>query len=201
MLDERTTATDALAAGGPRWLDRCVAWCGRRERTLLVAIVLGQLLVLVAVATLHAAPLVFGQTVVLDTLPVDPRDPFRGDYVILRYAFTDEAGLNGAVGLPSPASTPSPFAWQEDQPAYVALTSLPDGSWQTGPATPLPPATRPYLAGRHTGGRFLFGIEAYYVQEGQGIEWEKVNRAGDLQAELAVAPWGQATLRGLKRKS
>lgn len=201
MLDEPTTATEAQKAGGPRWLDRCVAWCGHRERTLLVAIVLGQLLVLVAVATLHAAPLVFGQTVVLDTLPVDPRDPFRGDYVILRYTFTDEAGLNGAVGTSSPPNATSPYTWQEDQPAYVALTAQPDGTWQASSPTPQAPTTKPYLAGRHTRGRFLFGIEAYYVQEGQGIEWEKVNRAGDLQAELAVAPWGQATLRGLKRKS
>jgi len=182
------------------WLDRCAAWGMRRERLLLAAIVLGQLLVLVAIATLHAAPLVFGQTVVLDTLPVDPRDPFRGDYVILRYPFTDPAGVNSTVGQPSPANTPSTITWQEDEPAYVELTKLPDGSWQPSPPNPERPATRPYLAGRYAGGQFLFGIEAYYVQAGHGKELEDARRAGKLQAEVAVAPWGQATLRGLREK-
>lgn len=186
--------------GSSRWLDRVADWSSRREWTLLVAIVLGQLLVLVAIATLHAAPLVFGQTVVLDTLPVDPRDIFRGDYVTLRYAFTDSAGLNGAVGVPSAANSPPAFTWQEDQPAYVPLTRLADGQWQAGPAQPTPPATNPYLTGRYTAGQFRFGIEAYYVQEGEGKTLEDANRAGKLQAEIAVAPWGQATLRALRQK-
>ena len=130
----------SIDQGSPNWLDRIADRGGRRERTLLVAIVLGQLLVLVAIATLHAAPLVFGQTVVLDTLPVDPRDMFRGDYVTLRYAFSNAA--IGAVGAPSSAGSPPAFAWQEDQPAYVPLTHLADGQWQAGPAQPTPPATK-----------------------------------------------------------
>jgi uncharacterized membrane-anchored protein len=186
--------------GSPSWLDRVAGWASRRERTLLVAIVLGQLLVLVAIATLHAAPLVFGQTVVLDTLPVDPRDIFRGDYVILRYAFSISAAVNSAVGSPSPGNAPPTFAWQEDQPAYVPLTQLADGQWQASPAQPTPPATKPYLTGRYTAGQFRFGIEAYYVQEGEGKSLEDANRAGKLQAEIAVAPWGQATLRALRQK-
>ncbi len=194
--DELQTAEQS----SPNWLDRVAGWGGRRERTLLVAIVLGQLLVLVAIATLHAAPLVFGQTVVLDTLPFDPRDIFRGDYVILRYAFSNSAAVNSAVGPPSPGSATSTFAWQEDQPAYVPLTRLSDGQWQAGTAQPTAPATKPYLTGRYTAGEFRFGIEAYYVQEGEGKALEDANRAGKLQAEIAVAPWGQATLRALRQK-
>jgi uncharacterized membrane-anchored protein len=55
-----------------------------------------------------------------------------------------------------------------------------------------------YLRGRYTGDYrqpVQFGIEAYYVQEGQGLELERLQRANQLSAEIAVAPWGQAKLR------
>lgn len=199
MPETRDIQAEPREPGGPRWLDPLAAWCSRRERALLVAIVLGQILVLVAIATLHAAPLVCGQTVLLQALPVDPRDPFRGDYVILRYAFTDPTALN-AAGLSGPTNSPAGHAWREDQPAYVVLTKRSDGHWDAGQPTPQRPAGQTYLAGRYARGRFVFGIEAFYVKQGVGRELEQAIRQGELWAEVAVAPWGQATLRGLRRK-
>jgi uncharacterized membrane-anchored protein len=42
-----------------------------------------QLVVLGGMIALHAAPLWFGETVLLKVEPVDPRGLMRGDYVIL----------------------------------------------------------------------------------------------------------------------
>ena len=42
-----------------------------------------------------------------------------------------------------------------------------------------------------------FGIEAFYVQEGTGGEWERLRNARRLAAEVALAPWGKAKLRRL----
>ena len=43
-----------------------------------------------------------------------------------------------------------------------------------------------------------FGIESYYVQEGTGLDYEAAVRRGRVSAVVAVAPDGQAALRGLR---
>ncbi len=64
--------------------------------------------------------------------------------------------------------------------------------------------TRPesgiYLQGaiRHMwGANPVFGIEAWYVQEGQGKEWEEAIREKKVLAEILVVPSGKARLKGL----
>lgn len=199
---------NTLAAGdgsiywqGPGWLERLIAWCSGHERLLLAAIAGAQLAVLGGMIVVDALPLVVGETVVLPVQPVDPRDLFRGDYVILQYDFS-RPGMPARTGVPS-AAVASPAApvdgWKEDQPVYVTLARSADsGHWQATSirATP-PPAGATYLRGRYTGGQFLFGIEAFYVQEGTGRVLEQARNRGELMAEVAVAPWGQAALREL----
>ena len=48
------------------------------------------------------------------------------------------------------------------------------------------------------GNDLRFGIEAFYVQEGTGKELERLRNSGQLSAEIAVTPWGQARLCGLE---
>ncbi|MCY2937868.1 MAG: GDYXXLXY domain-containing protein [Planctomycetota bacterium] len=43
----------------------------------------------------------------------------------------------------------------------------------------------------------VFGIEAWYVQEGQGKELEAATREKKVLAEIQVAPSGKARLKGL----
>jgi uncharacterized membrane-anchored protein len=47
-----------------------------------------QLVILVGMIAVRAIPLVTGQIVLVKVQPVDPRDLFRGDYVILSYDFS-----------------------------------------------------------------------------------------------------------------
>ncbi|MEX0977959.1 MAG: GDYXXLXY domain-containing protein, partial [Pirellulales bacterium] len=72
----------------PAWVDAAAAWIKAHTRGLLAAGVLFQLLVLASMILLHAAPFVFGERIWLRVRPVDPRDPFRGDYVVLTYDFS-----------------------------------------------------------------------------------------------------------------
>lgn len=64
-----------------------------RGRALLAACTgAGCLSVLVVMLVLHAWPLWTGETVhLLVPRPVDPREPFRGDYVVLAYPFSSFA--------------------------------------------------------------------------------------------------------------
>ena len=47
-------------------------------------------------------------------------------------------------------------------------------------------------------GRLEFGIEAYYLQEGQGSKYEEAMRDHRLAAEIAVTADGRAALLGLR---
>src|ERR687893_556204 len=63
-------------------------WLKARERKILLVTATAQLVILIGMIALRAIPLITGQTVLVRVAPVDPRDLFRGDYVILSYDFS-----------------------------------------------------------------------------------------------------------------
>jgi uncharacterized membrane-anchored protein len=88
-----------------------------------------------------------------------------------------------------------------DRQVYVSLELEADGKhWHAVRASLQRPKVGKYICGRYTGEYWQpirFGIEAYYVQEGKGQNWNKLQNANKLSAEIALAPWGQAKLRRL----
>ena len=62
-----------------------------------------------------------GVEIVLESLPVDPRDPLRGDYVILRYQAEDVDGLPGARAA---AEGDQLYVTFEDRGRYWEPTAL-----------------------------------------------------------------------------
>jgi uncharacterized membrane-anchored protein len=174
-----------------------LGWIKARERKILLATVAAQLVILVSMIALRAIPLITGKTFVVRVQPVDPRDFFRGDYVILSYAFS-RTPREGIEGL-SEAERGS-YKKLEGRAVYVPLVedSIP-GHWRAEKVTVVKPESGPFLKGQMEGyGSLKFGIEAYYVQEGTGHDYEKAIRDRKLSAELAVTSGGQAALRGLR---
>jgi uncharacterized membrane-anchored protein len=143
-----------------------------------------------------------GREIVLPIIPVDPRDLFRGEYVRLSYPISqlDAALLEG----PPPAAT-APF--------YLTLAQAQGGEWSpVGISASRPKAGAPdrvVLAGRAEGGGIRafgnrsgmvwarYGIESYFVPEGQGRELETMARDRRLSARIAVGSNGRAALKGL----
>ena len=72
----------------PSRFDGWIAWIKGHERLVLLAAAAFQVIFLVAMIGLRVAPLLTGQTILIRVLPVDPRDLFRGDYVVLSYEFS-----------------------------------------------------------------------------------------------------------------
>lgn len=188
----------------PRWLDRPAAWIERHSIALLVVAGLLQLGLLAGMVAVHAAPLLVGETILLKTVPVDPRDIFRGDYVILDYEIS-RLPSNRIEGMRTAARTDysgrSPEL--EDTTVYVVLEPEADGRhYRAVRATVNKPTGQKYIKGlyrqRWGSPRIAFGIEAYYVPEGSGVVYEQAARQNTLSAEVSLAPWGQATLRSLK---
>lgn len=139
-----------------------------------------------------------GQEVLLRTVPVDPRDLFRGDYVILRYEISrlDPATLETDFDAErvaerrggEPTTVYTALAVRE---GYAEATGLffrrPSGLYLKG-------TTRPAGQGRRW--EIDYGIESYFVPEGRGREIE-ARRGEEIDVRVAVDEFGRAVILGL----
>ena len=180
------------------WGHRVLTWLKAHERTVLLGAVGFQLLVLTSMILLRATTLIHGDTVVLRVVPVDPRSMFRGEYVILSYEFS-RTPLSAIEGLPAYQPGRNEQDWQ-GRTVSVWLEPEMDGQhWHAEKVSTQPPAAGTYLRGTIVGrNRLKFGIESYFVQEGQGRRYEEAMRNRRLSAEIAVTADGDAALRGLR---
>ena len=150
-----------------------------------------------------------GTEIRLRTAPVDPRDLFRGDYVVLSYGISTVA----------PANAEAAAALQRGSTAYVRLRPCADGFMEPVSASPSRPAASEgdvVIAGRVTAAgvcatsedgradcaqprrfiRIAYGLESYFVPQGQGLAIERTERAR-IEVVAAVAPSGQAAIKRL----
>ena len=158
-----------------------------KTRLAFLIIVLFQLLILVGLTGFNEAILAFGKTVVLQTVPVDPRDIFRGDYVVLRYEIstlgyipgirTVEEGFNASVRL-----EPRDDVWQA-----VEVARVPPDDWDifiTGKAVDV----------QGNSVSMEYGIEAYFVPEGEGLA---IQRARDIKVYVSLDGSGKGVIKSL----
>lgn len=157
-----------------------------------------QVLLLLGVAGRHGLTLITGQPVLLKTAPIDPWDPLRGEYLTLNYDISRFA--EGQVEM---AGAP----YQSGQTVWVVLQKG-EPYWTATRLAASRPAT---LSGDQVAlkGRVLwyyqelgpepklelavrYGIERFYVPEGQGRELE--NRRPELSVEVKVDRFGRAGL-------
>lgn len=167
-----------------------------RKKFFYMLIVL-QVLILGGIAASHYGTLFYGEKIVLKTEPVDPRDLFYGDYVILNYEIS-----NVPLSL-----------WKEDgepdynEKVYVLLKEKDSVHEAVSVYKEKPEvkegevALKAIVKGVYNqpGEIFLkYGLERYYVEEGTGraIEEEMPDKVS-----VRVAPWGQVTVEELIRTS
>ncbi len=134
-----------------------------------------------------------GAEIALRALPIDPRDVLRGDYVVLRYEIsTAERDREGR-----------PFV--DDQTVFVSLVEAGDGDWRVGELHREPPDGGLYLRGRiHSVGPsrygIRYGIESFFVPEGEGRQYEEARNRDRLWAVVSVSPHGVAYLKRLENR-
>ncbi len=156
----------------------------RARRIAFWAVVAAQALFPLATVALNETALASGDDVRLQALPVDPHDPFRGEYVALAYEISS---------LPAP-----PGAGVGDT-VYVVLE--PTGkAWSGGSASlEYPVGDVRFIRGRitelHDGeARIEYGIETYYVEEGEGRELESAISRQELYVEVVLDDEGGARI-------
>lgn len=165
------------------------AWIQRRERVLLILAVTFQLGVLGVMIAQSGWTHLTGDTVLFRVIPVDPRDMFRGDYVILSYEFSRITPMGADLYAKESAG----------REIYVTLAEDSDGRhWSATSATFERPASGRFIKGKIVGpGNIEFGIESFFVQEGKGKEYEEARTARRLSAEVALTADGVARLKNL----
>lgn len=164
-----------------------------------LSVVVFQFLLLVGVIGYKQFTVATGETVRLQTVPVDPRSLFQGDYVVLRYV----------ISSPDPATLAGEDYFGARQTVYVALRV------ENGIATPTGlyrrrqdvPAGELYIIGKVTDVaafrpgptpasgvspvRVEYGIENVFVEEGTGKQIERTP-AERVSVEVKVDRFGHA---------
>ena len=176
-------------------------------RALAAILMLGGLILLLVES--RARILRSGAEVRLATAPVDPRDLFRGDYVILSYKIStlDPAVLDGEKAL------------KRNQTVYVRLAPGAEGFAEAKGIYLTKPAAAPgesVIEGRVTSTsscltgadgepdcklgtraiRVAYGLESYFVPQGTGKAIERTERKR-IEIVAAVAASGQAAIKRL----
>ncbi len=142
---------------------------------------------------------VTGTPVYLRTAPVDPRDPFRGDYLTLRYPFNEVrlAKVQGDLRVRHPRGAP----------VYAALKEAPGGLHELDHLSSEPPPRGLYLRGRVENDwrteslSVKYGLEAYFTQQGKAAKLEQRMRGSEgvqvpLEMRVAISSSGTGVLTG-----
>jgi uncharacterized membrane-anchored protein len=169
----------------------------------LIIVALAQTGVLAGMVIDRARLIKTGREITLPIVPVDPRDLFRGQYVRLGYDISRVPARLTEEPLPAPNA--AFFVTLEEQASGVWVPVKLDAIHAAGKFA------EPHRSqGRTQGGRLLeganapnganfvrYGIESYFVREGEGPRLEKLARDKKLAARIAVDKSGNAAIKGL----
>ncbi|MFK4511481.1 GDYXXLXY domain-containing protein [Bradyrhizobium daqingense] len=146
-----------------------------------------------------------GTEVTLQTQPVDPRDLLRGDYVVLSYDIS-QVPAGALAGKPADARHPDVF---------VKLAPNAKGLYEAVSVHAEPVAvTAPQVLIRGRVGSYggscgedrrrfcdklpiKYGLESYFVPEGEGKKLEDARNQQKLRIVAAVLPSGRAAIKRL----
>jgi uncharacterized membrane-anchored protein len=187
-------------------IDNLIARVPLLARYILAALLLCGLIL--AMVYQRAEILRNGQEVRLEVVPVDPRDLFRGDYVVLDYRIS-------SVDLPKGATSD----FRRGQKVFVTLRPNETGKVRAVAIS----ADRPAVSGADivilgtvtaasacssnesgirdckSGNRAVlvkYGLESYFVPQGEGKKIETTEKAR-LEVVAAVTPSGQSAIKRL----
>lgn len=177
------------------------------KATALLIVVILQTTLLVAMIMQRQSTLDNGTRVLLETRPVDPRSLFRGDYVRLNYTIS-------TIDLTTVGGDDK---FKRKQPLFVVLEPG-ERYWQPLSVHHQPPVLtdkQVMLSGEVTyftptlwdsdlqkslkrpNVRVRYGIENYFVPEGEGRKLERPTEGKRIDIEVAIDRSGQAAISGL----
>jgi uncharacterized membrane-anchored protein len=179
---------------------------GKRLIAAALAVALLQIGFLGWIVAGRAAILRNGAEVLLKVEPVDPRDLLRGDYVSLGYEIS-------RIPVKLIANIPPDKFSSDDQSLVVRVKKGMDGYWHPETAwldaAPAPAGTDEVdIVGHIAAGWDLnagaaralspdYGIERFYLPEGEGLAIQNDMRVRPFGVKVAVSKRGQAQIKAL----
>lgn len=172
------------------------------RRILILVCIAAQVLVLGVMAGEREFILSTGERIRLRTAPIDPRDPFRGDFVQLDYEISATASGQIRAGVRDHAK-------DKGYTVYAVLKKGEGDLYDLDYLTDEKPGDGIFLRGRVSGDWRIarrgavavkYGIERLFVEQGRGkdIERRRGTRNGlqiPMEVEVAVSPGGTAVIR------
>jgi len=145
----------------------------------LIAVLVLVLVIVLVFVLYNQWPLMTGKHIVLDTRPVDPFDPFRGQYMTIGYEIS--------------TITHSSVGFSEEDTIYVSLKEDDEGIWRSEGASKTKPALGDFIKGKVTsvsGNRVNvdYGIEQYFFERHADLPTRNIT------VEVSVASSGRAKL-------
>lgn len=173
----------------------------RRWLPVIAAVVaVAQIAVLGSMIWGRAAILRSGTEIVLAVRPIDPRDLLRGDYVIVGY---DISGLARSL-----FAGPMPEEYSGPHTLFLRLKAGEGGLWEPvsarfdgAPSAPPAPGevdlrgTAPFIPAGEGDIPAEYGIERFYLPEGQGRPIEQDMGVRPFRMKVAVAADGAAQIK------
>ncbi|MFN2467581.1 MAG: GDYXXLXY domain-containing protein [Gaiellaceae bacterium] len=154
----------------------------RRRLAWFLLLLAALVLLPIGLVVWNEVKLATGKEVLLEVRPVDPNDPFRGEYVALSYPI---------------ARTRLPAGVGTGDTVYVVLVPG-DRVWRAAGVVRDRPARGTFIRGRAGGFPGIeFGIETFYVEEGDARRYEDAIRRGAVEAKVVLDDGGGAKLRDL----
>ena len=161
------------------------------KKTLFLTIGVFWLVIILGFIAIKEFTLQTGKEVLLKTVPIDPRDLFRGDYVILRYDISN-LDLN---------AIPTDYKdFKSKDKIYVSL-NIQDGYGIPSKLHKEPPEEGLFIKGivKDAGNNMVaveYGIENYFVPEGKGRNIEQA-RGRALDSKVLIDRFGSAGIKNL----
>lgn len=161
----------------------------RHITAALCATIALQCVVLLGMVVNAATPLWTGREIHVETIPVDPRSLFRGNYARLNYAFST---------LPEDALGELTRHLRVGEIVYVSLRQGEEQVYEFAGASLDRPADGVFLRGRITRNtppyRVRYGLEAFFAPKDTAVKLEDDLRSGGL-AVVMVSDTGKAALK------
>lgn len=166
----------------------------------IIIVVLFMTLALAGMVAKKQYTLNAGELVVLKTEPIDPRSLFRGDYVRLRYDISTLAA----------ADFPAVKGLRHNDTIYVSLQKG-EAFWGPKAVSLTPPehgadivvikgrVNMSWLRGLDASDsvNVKYGIENYFVPEGEGLKLERLRNQQKVSLQIAVDAFGNAGIKAV----
>jgi len=132
-----------------------------------------------------------GEVILLKTMPVDPRDLFRGDYVVLTYEISRLDSNNFPNRFPELNEGDIVYVeLQKGEKYWTAVNIYKENPNKT--------SIKGRVKNKHDNSLNMeYGIESFFVPEGEGRELENARNANRLDVQVSIDKFGNAVIKNL----